>query len=393
VELKLPFLNEAGGCREREIDIVLTNSTWLPTMQLNDSPRFFCLHFEGPLTFEHTLPSGALVQALQNFQRAIYLLVMAEQGQEVRQRARIPKEIEKRYSLVCHLPLSGGYALPVVLGDTSDLLVDTYGVDALALKIKEITEAINTGDHDKVSLSIPDRYFRSGVLSAFYSMQPPKNSGVYISIEDFKQKKLLNGKTAREKIEQLRTAPEDAIPITSGYVAGELVEMKFQERRLKLKLLVSGHGLEANYSEDFEPVLLEHPRELIQVHGNIVYGPDGAPVSISDVDEILEIDDSPIEIFQFEAHGRQLKPRKNLSFHVNFDVDTQLFETQGSFGILLGGETRPDLEAQLYAELSMLWAEYVETSEDMLTEAARVLRKEYEEMLEDQGLVDSIHSH
>ncbi len=294
----------------------------------------------------------------------------------MRQRARIPKEIEKRYALVCHLPESGGYALPVVLGDTSDLLVDTCDVDALAIKVKKITEAINTGDHDTISSSIPDSCFRNNVLLAFHNMQPPKNSGIYISIEDFKKKKLLNGRTAREIIEQLQTAPESASSVSSGYVAGELIEMKFQERRLKLKLLVSGRNLESNYSDDFEPVLLEHPRERIQVHGTIAYGPDGTPASISDVDEILEIDDSPIELFQLEANGRQLRPRRNLLFDVRFNVDTQLFETEGSFGILLGGETRPDLEAQLYAELSMLWTEYVETPEDILTETSRILREE-----------------
>ena len=88
----------------------------------NLGDRSFCLHFEGPLTQAHTLPATALVQALQNFQRAIYLLAMAEKGQEVRQRARIPREIEKRFALVCQVPAEGGYALPVVIGDTGNLL-------------------------------------------------------------------------------------------------------------------------------------------------------------------------------------------------------------------------------------------------------------------------------
>jgi hypothetical protein len=348
----------------------------------NLGDRSFCLHFEGPLTREHTLPATALVQALQNFQRAIYLLAMAEKGQEVRQRARISREIEKRYALVCQVPAEGGYALPVVLGDTNDLLVDAYGLEPLAGKVRSVAESIGKGDLDGLIRDIPDRYYRRSVVAAFGAMQPAKNSGVYISIEDYKQKKILDGKVAIEKIAQLRASPEPEKFSSLGYVAGELVEMKFQERLLKLKLLVSGRGLEANYSEDFEPVLLNHPREIIQVHGNIVYGEDGIPTSVSDVDEIFEVDDSPIEVKQVEVNEKLLKPRVSLSYPVKFDVEGQIFETEGLFGINLGGETRPDLESQLYAELSMLWSEFAEVPEEVLTTSARLLQKELIEAFE-----------
>lgn len=348
----------------------------------NWGDRFFCLHFEGALTRGHTLPATALVQALQNFQRAIYLLAMAERGQEVRQRARITREIEKRYALVCQVPAEGGYALPVVLGDTTDLLVDAYGLEPLAAKVKSVAESIGKGDVEGIVRDIPDRYYRSSVVSAFGAMQPAKNSGVCISIEDYRREKILDGKSAVEKIAQLRASPEPEMSSSLGYVAGELVEMKFQERRLKLKLLISGRGLEANYSEDFEPVLLNHPRDIIQVHGNIIYGEDDIPSSISDVDEILEVDDSPIEIKQVEVGDRLLKPKSCLTYAVKFDVEGQIFETEGQFGINIGGETRPDLESQLYAELSMLWSEFSEVPEEALTTSARILRKELIEAFE-----------
>lgn len=345
-------------------------------MHTESNERFFCLHFEGPQTCGHILPANALVQALQGFQRAVYLIAMAESGKEVRQRARIPREIEKHYALVCQVPAEGTYALPMTLGDTSDLLIDAYNVVELSKKVKSISMAISSGNSESLTHFLPDRYYRRNVLSAFSEMQPPRNSGLVISIEDYKKAKVLDGKYAKENIEKLRVSPEPAIPVTSGYVAGELVEMKFQERRLKLKLLVSGRGLEANYSEDFEPVLLNHPRDLIQVHGNIVYDADGVPTSISDVDEILEIDDSPIDVIQFEAGGKICKATRPVSFPVKFDVDTQLFEIEGEFGVIIGAETRPHLESHLYAEMSMLWTEYAEVSEEVLSSSAKALRSD-----------------
>lgn len=300
---------------------------------------------------------------------------MAESGKEVRQRARIPRDVEKRFALVCQVPSEGGYALPILLGDTSGLLLDSYNVYGVSRKIKEIAKAIDAGDAEMLNEYLPDRYYRRGVISAFNEMQPPKNSGVVIHLEDYRESVILDGRSAKDRIDMLRIAPEPAIPITSGYVAGELVEMKFQERRLKLKLPNTGRLLEAIYSEDFEPVLLNHPREMIQVHGNITYDSDGVSTSISDVDEILEVDDSPIDIIQIEVGGRQYRSKRHISFAVTFDDESQLFATEGDFGVTIGAETRPHLESQLYDELSMLWAEYVEVSEDSLTSSAKSLRR------------------
>ena len=153
--------------------------------------------------------------------------------------------------------------------------------------------------------------------------------------------------------------------------------MKFNERRLSLKLPGSNRSpLTATYSEDFEPVLLSHPRELIQVHGNIVWNDDGTPQSISDVDEVLEIDESSIDIFMVELDGTVLKPKHALYSDVSFDRETWLYQADGPFDILLNALTRPCLETQLYEELTMLWLEYAKTDPITLTQDAQQLREE-----------------
>lgn len=197
-----------------------------------------------------------------------------------------------------------------------------------------------------------------------------------ISIEDFQRQKLLVGKTARDNIDRLIARPEPDVASTLGYITGELIEMKFQDRRLKLKLLGSGRALEASYRDDFEPILLEHPRELIQVYGNIVFGEDGIPTSVSEVEEILEVDDSPIEIFHLEVGKQTIKPKIPMSIPVQFNQELGQYDLDGPFGIVLGAETRPEIETQLFLELAMLWREYVKTPDNMFTSAARSLRDE-----------------
>lgn len=340
--------------------------------------RRFRLHFEGPVTRDHTLPAPALVQALQQFQRVVHLLAMAEEGREVRQRARVTHDIERRFPLVCRIPEDGGYALPVDLGDTTHQLFDAQAMIKLSEHTRDVIGAVNDGDSAELIRLIPDRAFRKGVVSAFSTMQPPKRSGIIVSIEDYRHKKLLNGIGAEERIKALLSQQaNDTAMMMPAYVTGTLIEMKFQERRLSLQLLNTGRALEANYNDDFEAVLLDHPRDLIQVHGNVVYGSDDIPVAISDVDQILDIDDSPIEVRTINVDGILLQSNsQSISFTVTFDRNDQVYEASGPFGIAVGAETRPDLEQQIDDELTMLWREYATADPAELTRAAQKLRNE-----------------
>jgi hypothetical protein len=301
----------------------------------------------------------------------------------VRQRARITQEIERRFRLVCGVPAAGGYALPLDLGDTSHDLLDQLDVDEVADATRDVLRAVNDADQAGIVRLIPDRGFRASVLAGFDAMQPPHRAGIVVSIEDHQKQKLLDGVTARTRIEALRVRPQPELAPPPSYVSGRLIEMKFQERRLRLQLLGSNKSLDASYSDDFEPVLLQHPRDLIQVHGNVVFGEDGAPASISDVDDILEVDVSAIEVGALEIEARTIRPRRPLSFPVRFDQDGKVYEATGPFDIMLGAETRPELEAQLDAELAMLWREYALAIPTALTVAAQRLREALLDAFED----------
>jgi hypothetical protein len=334
------------------------------------------MHFEGLLTHDHTLPAPALVQSLQQLQRVVFLLAMAESGQVVRQRARVNQDIERRFPLVCHLPEEGGYALPVEIGDTRHQLFDEVLAERVAERTRDVIEAVSHADHAALSRAVPDTYYQSSILAAFEYMQPPVRSGLVLHLEDARKNRLLDGNTARQKIAQLVVRPVPDAAATPGYVVGALIEMKFQERRLRLQLVPTGKALDATYSDDFEPVLLKHPRDLIQVHGNVVYGEQMQPESISDVDEILDVDDSPIEVATISVDGSTLKAVQPLNFAVNFDKVDQLYEAEGPFGVVIGAITRPQLELQLDAELAMLWLEYARAAPEGLSPGAKRLREQ-----------------
>jgi len=348
-----------------------------------DADRTLRLHFEGVLTRGHTLPAHALVKALQEFQRVVHLMAMQTEGREIRQRARRTREIERLYSLVCKLPEEGGYAVPVEIGRAGDKLFDAQAVGVVVEAVQQVIEAAASGDEGKLLAAVPDRHYRTGVLKAFRAMQPPAHSGLVVHIEDFRRHKLLDGFSAADRLAKLLARPVSDPVGAPAFVTGHLAKMEFQERRLRLQLLGTGRALDASYSEDFEPVLLEHPRELIQIHGNVIYDDDGRPASISDVDEILEVDDSTIVVNTVAAGNQSLKARVPLSFEVRFDPDAQSYEAEGPFDIALSAETRRELEENLDAELTMLWQEYALVDLVSLTPAAQRLRTSLLEAFEE----------
>ena len=348
-----------------------------------DDDRTLRLHFEGPLTHGHTLPAPALVKSLQEFQRVVYLMAMQAEGREIGQRARRTRENERLYSLVCRLPEEGGYSLPVAIGRAGDKLFDADAVAVVAHGVRRVVEAVGSGDEGKLIEAVPDSTYRKSVLKAFKAMQPAGHSGLVVHIEDFRGHRLLDGFSASDRLARLLARPGSDPVGAPGFITGHLAKMEFQERRLRLQLLGSGRALDATYGDDFEPTLLELPRELIQIHGNVIYDDDDRPTSISDVDEILEVDDSALVVNTISSGNRMLKARVPLTFEVKFDPDTQSYDAEGPFNIVLGAQTRPELERDLEAELTMLWNEYALVDPESLTSAAQRLRADLLEALEE----------
>ena len=94
---------------------------------------------------------------------------------------------------------------------------------------------------------------------------------------------------------------------------------------------------------------------------------------------------SLIDILFVELDGAVLKPKVALSSSVSYDRDTLLYEANGPFDILLNSVTRPDLEAQLYEELAMLWSEYAKVEPGTLTKDAQQLRQELLDSFEEES--------
>ena len=333
------------------------------------------LHFEGPRTQGHTIPAQMLVRSLENVQRVIFLLAKYEQGDTLGQRARVSHELERTFALICKVPEDGGYALPQEIGDPSYSLFDEVAINQVAGKFAKLGRAIDMGDAAKVRELIPDTTYRSAILKSYKAAQPPKRSGLILSIEDYRKQPILSGRGALEKLSAIEAAgktPE--LGETPAYLNGTLIRMDFVERSLSLKLF-SGRTIQAFYNDDFEPVLLENARGLIQIHGNVQYNSSSEPASVADVDEVTELDLSDITVGSFEYVGQAYKIHPKLEFKIDFDEDSGILSTSGDFGIHVCAETRSMLEDEIDEATRMLWHEYALETEERLSPMAIALAR------------------
>ena len=353
-------------------------------MRLKIESRLQWLHFEGAGTHAHSLPANVLVKSIHQLQRVVYLLAKLHRGEEFGQRLRMQKDLEDRYELICKIPEKGSYALPCEIGGGSvahTTFFDDEDLSDVCRQFQEVTQAIGSGNTGSLHDAVPSPAYRAALIKAYRAMQPPKRYGVDCSIEDAHRRKLLDGAIARQSLARLSASAGEDILAKSTYVAGTLMRIDFDKQRLWLK---QHHGrvIEATYHPGAEPGLLEHPRGLIQVHGDVLYDRAHNARGITDVDDVRRVDESSIEISNLYIDNISYRADPPLRFSVHFDQKDQLYDLDGDFNITVFAESRSDLETELLEELRMLWLEYAQDDPKRLSREARKLRKELRARLE-----------
>jgi hypothetical protein len=339
----------------------------------------FHLHFEGDGTRNHSVPAVALTQAVQALQRFVQLLAMAYEGRELKQRVRASHELERKYAVILGLPQAGGYDLPYRIGNTAQLF-DRQDIERVTSQHQTALEAIQNGDMQALRRTIPSADFRRMAINELKKMQPPSRTGLVVSLADHRGRKLFDGETAPEKLAPLLTeAP--GISIHPRLVTGRLDAMDFQKRTLSLQL-PSGRRLDCSYSDDFEPILLENPREWVQVRGEAVLDEDNSLRALNNISEIIEVDTSPVLVglLRFGKERTETRGSKQpLVFEVNFDPEDGMYTATGEFHMLVTGETRAEIERAVSDTLATLWHEYVMADEGGLSADALALRHQLAE--------------
>ena len=188
----------------------------------------------------------------------------------------------------------------------------------------------------------------------------------------------LNTNTSSVKHEKagVEVGPAD-VASSSEFVTGKLVGINFQEKVLQMQLM-DGRSLGISYSDvsDSETVLIENLDNVLHVHGQVTYNELDELLTVSNVDQILAVDVSPITINEFVVDNKCYKINPPLDFVVQFDYDEYFYTLEGDLDILLFGDSRMEIEEDLDYSLNLFWADYIQGNPENLAADALTVRQE-----------------
>lgn len=333
-------------------------------------PRELRLHFDGPIAAGHLLPAEILVTAVQQVQRIVHLLAKEHRGEPAGKRLMVSADIRARFGLVCRLPAAGGYELPISIGAPS--CAEDEEIVAVAERFQVVSRSL--ADIHAFEHLVSDAQYRRWLVDAYKAIQPPPHLDLELTVEDTQGNAILHCSRVQD-VPSYRPEADTRHPTERGRVVGTLVRMEFAKQSIALAHR-GAHVLAATYTAEVEPALLSYPRRLIQVRGDVCYDAAGEPVSIADIDEVAEVDESPMEVEEIVCGNVRYVANTPLRFDVAFDQADALYDLRGPFGILLSAASREDLADALEAELNLLFADYAEGDPAHMASDARKLREQ-----------------
>ena len=341
---------------------------------LEDIPanRRFDLRYTGAaLHGIQTVPAAVLAEALEALQRMVHLLAMRAEGRELNRRARPSVDIQQRFPVYCLAPVDGSYVSPTFIGGETIDLLDDHERQRIAEELTRVLEAANTGDPEVLDKAVPDPIYRRFLYSALHELIPPPGSGLELQVQR-SDHSLFVASRARKAISRrnIETAQ------TRGVLIGRLHEIDFAGQKFGLYHPPTERLLTCSYDQGGEAMLLEHPLDLIQVEGVLERDEDGKLIRVVQVNEVIEVDLSPINLVSFDIGVLGLRANTPIYIEVKLDDDGQLFVgTSDELHLHAFGETRADLEHAVYDELGMMWKEYGLADDAMLTVEALELKR------------------
>lgn len=334
----------------------------------------FSFHIESTDEGTHTVPAVVLVQILENAQRAFELIGVHVEGRGIKERARVPAHISQRFQLICKIPETGSYALPVSVGGVGDLFSPELANRAYAI-FRGVLENVTNRSASGLETTLPDARILRRVLESVKGMAPRAGAQWKLNLQDDQDHgfALLDEETIPFVERTLVPAEQRE---AARVVTGELKSIDFAERKVTIIYPPNSKELACIYEESVEDLLYEKRRDLIQVTGRVLLDEQGTPKQIIDVTDIRDLDLSALVIDTVRYGSLNLKATPALTFEPTLDDTKQLQCIElGELGIDVFATTRESLLVELHEQVAMLWHEYAQASDEELDTPARQLKQ------------------
>jgi hypothetical protein len=334
-------------------------------------------HFNGKPGDEHAVPVAVVTQVLQAAQKAMLLFGMQVEGRSEKERFRATAEVERKYVLRVSVPREGSVTFPAELGDPASGLFAPADVARVAEHFGAFSAALASEEPDRLRDLVPDSPTRRRLLETYRAMTPAPGSNWRMYVQGAGYARIdFNDKLFHTVRHFLRAEKTQEDRIESQTVTGKLLKIDFAENKLTIQYPPTNKALECFYEPELEELLFENRRDFIQVTGNVILDGEGNPEKITGVNEIAELDTSPIEIAEvlYGAGFLRIDPPLSVT-PVPTESYQYLTAEVGEFGLYITAPTREKLVDELSGEIKFIWEEYGKAKSDELVEAARGLRE------------------
>ncbi|WP_445245766.1 hypothetical protein [Microcoleus sp. OTE_8_concoct_300] len=327
------------------------------------------------------VPIEILVRVLGGLQQIIYLLATVAEKGTVKQRFKVPLEMQQRYALRASIPQPGSYTLPIVLNSGFNSHLGNY--TEIMEKLEDFFSSLIHSNFKQTQDIFPDSKLRNRALLESKRILPKagENWSLGFSLPDRPELNLTNGSTAYINGWLNQESSEDTVMT----VTGELIRIDFDKRTIVLKYPPTHQEIECFYLEELEDSMIENRRQLIQVTGQFTLDAEGHPTKLTDVTRIEPVELSPIILREISWLERKLICKNPLRLIPKMDEDTsQLFVVEEpNIGLHVFAYTRDDLIYEINEQIVMMWDEYAKASVEDLASDAQHLRKQLLNQIEE----------
>ncbi len=179
------------------------------------------------------VPIEILVRVLGGLQQIIYLLATVEEKGTVKQRFKVPLEMQQRYALRASIPQPGSYTLPIVLNSGfNNSHLGNY--TEIMEKLEDFFFSLIHSNFKQTQDIFPDSKLRNRALLESKRILPKagENWSLGFSLPDRPELNLTNGFTAYINDWLNQESSEDTVMT----VTGELIRIDFDKRTVVLKI-------------------------------------------------------------------------------------------------------------------------------------------------------------
>lgn len=347
-----------------------------------DQGRHLQFRFSRSAEARPAVPASVLIQTLEGAQRAIWLIALAKEQKDIKSRARIPAEIERRYQLRCEVPQSGSYLLPAIVESVQPQLTTINQVSDVLATFEGVASALQSQQRDRVADYLPDSAIRKRVVDAFLQLAPKPGSGWKLDLSR-------NGTTVRmedtwQGLVRRMYTPTEPEPDRET-VNGELIEINFADRQITILPIGSNRQLKVTYQDAMEDLLLENRRSTIQITGRVSRDENGSIKNMFDLESILPLDLSPLEVNEVEHSGVRLRFRSPIQLQPMLTADNPQFVRieEPSLGLDVFAGTVDELLDELAEDLVVVWKHYASAGDADLSPRALELKNRLRNSLDE----------